>query len=72
MKKRSLIIISLLVLLALPAAAVLKEESLKETLRVLKTELLKTVVGLERNASSQKRLEEHGRRLCRRRCRRTT
>ena len=63
MKKRSLIIISLLVLLALPAAAVLKEESLKETLRVLKTELLKTVVGLERNASSQKRLEEQHQKL---------
>lgn len=63
MKKRSLIIISLLVLLALPAAAVLKEESLKETLRVLKTELLKTVVGLERTASSQKRLEEQHQKL---------
>ena len=62
MKKRWLIIF-LLALLAIPATAVLKEESLKDTLRVLKAELLKTLTSLERNASSQKRLEEQHQKL---------
>ena len=62
MKKRWLIIF-LLALLAIPATAVLKEESLKDTLRVLKAELLKTLTSLEHNASSQKRLEEQHQKL---------
>ena len=63
MRKRALSVLTVLLLLALPAAAVLKESSLTETLRVLKTELLKTAHNLERNASSQKRLEEQHQKL---------